>query len=512
MSSDESFLWTSASNSNSDSDDGSTSRKFSEMKSEIKEDFVKNEVGEKYKKIKNKAVNENFIKDEHRSDIDLKIVKNENSKGGIGNKVLFNDSYLNLRVKEEHSSCFDDSDIPVKNKNKKKKRKQSLVELNNDDRFLDLSNNEDKITIEETDNTRSYSNRDDPHSATEDSNYVKHKKKKKKRRSSGVNCNDSNISEITCNNFSDLKCIDENNSISENHFESNGGNVDELESTVRNLSKVSDRIQFEEDLDFNKSNDFNGSVIEANVNQKQIRRYLKKHTNLQPISPKTKLKDSTITDSDDVWLVKCPQDVDIMHLKDIPLSLSNKTKLKVGGKVYEYMVDNNNLRLPILTFHHQNEPLIKNLRTNGCIHLKNKVPKVHIPDNEIMINDQTNFIPLPDTKCRHPLFGIHYKKLIKVPVEIAKRLHTDQELNSLAVQDNITVKKKKQKKNKRSLENSGEFQEPIKLEREVSKKIKKRKLSSGTNSPIKSKRVKYDPDSTQTWDSEKAIEENLFNF
>ncbi|XP_045521341.1 uncharacterized protein LOC123712354 isoform X1 [Pieris brassicae] len=500
MSSDESFLWTSASNSNSDSDDSSTSKKFSEMQ----EDFVKNEVDEKYKKIKNKVVNGNFIKDEHTSEVDLKIVKNEYSKGSIGNEVLFNDSYLNLRVKEEQSSCFDDSDIPVKKKKKNKKRKHSLLELNNDDRLLDVSNNEDIITTEETVNTRSCTNRDDPITATEDSNYVKHKKKKKKRRSSGEDCNNSNISEITYNNFSDPKCIDENNSISENHFESNGGNVDKLESSVRNLSKVSDRIQFEEDLDFNKS------VVEANFNQKQIRRYLKNHTNLLPISPKTKL-DSTITDTDDVWLVKCPQDVDIMHLKDITLGLSNKTKLKLGGKVYEYMVDQNNLRLPILTFHNQSKPVIKNLITNGCIYLKNKVPKVHIPNNEVMVNDQTNFIVLPDTKCRHPLFGIHYKKCIKVPVEIAKRLHTDQEQNSLPVQDNIKEKKKKQKIYKRSLI-SDEFQEPIKLEQEVSKKKKKRKLSSGTNSPVKSKRVKYDPDSTQTWDSEKAIEENLFNF
>ncbi|XP_022128166.2 uncharacterized protein LOC111002320 isoform X1 [Pieris rapae] len=500
MSSDESFLWTSASNS-SDSDDGSISRKFSEMNKSL----VKNEVEEKYKIFKNKAVNGNIIKDELTSDIDMKIVKNECSKGSIGDKVLFNDSYLNLRVKEEQTSCFDDSDIPVKKK-KNKKRKHSHVDLNNDDRFLDVSNNEDKIIIEETLNT----NRDDPISATEDSSYVKHKKKKKKRRSSGVECNNSNISEISCNNFSNLKCIDKNNSVSEDNFESNGGNVDELESSVRNISKVSDRIQFEEDLDFNKSNEFNKSVVVANLNQKQIRRYLKKHNNLQPISPKTKLE-SIITDTDDVWLVRCPQDVDIMHLKDIPLSLSNKAKLKVGGKVYEYMVDNNNLRLPILTFHNQNEPVIKNLTTNGCIHLRNKVPKVHIPDSEMMVNDQTNFIPLPDTKCRHPLFGIHYKKMIKVPVEISKRLHTGQELNSLALQDNKD-KKKKQKTYKKSIENTGDFQEPIKLEQETSKKKKKRKLSSGTNSPIKSKRVKYDPDSTQTWDSEKAIEENLFNF
>ncbi|XP_022128167.2 uncharacterized protein LOC111002320 isoform X2 [Pieris rapae] len=467
--------------------------------------LVKNEVEEKYKIFKNKAVNGNIIKDELTSDIDMKIVKNECSKGSIGDKVLFNDSYLNLRVKEEQTSCFDDSDIPVKKK-KNKKRKHSHVDLNNDDRFLDVSNNEDKIIIEETLNT----NRDDPISATEDSSYVKHKKKKKKRRSSGVECNNSNISEISCNNFSNLKCIDKNNSVSEDNFESNGGNVDELESSVRNISKVSDRIQFEEDLDFNKSNEFNKSVVVANLNQKQIRRYLKKHNNLQPISPKTKLE-SIITDTDDVWLVRCPQDVDIMHLKDIPLSLSNKAKLKVGGKVYEYMVDNNNLRLPILTFHNQNEPVIKNLTTNGCIHLRNKVPKVHIPDSEMMVNDQTNFIPLPDTKCRHPLFGIHYKKMIKVPVEISKRLHTGQELNSLALQDNKD-KKKKQKTYKKSIENTGDFQEPIKLEQETSKKKKKRKLSSGTNSPIKSKRVKYDPDSTQTWDSEKAIEENLFNF
>lgn len=494
-----------------------------EMKTELTDGNVK-------KKIKNKSVNEtvkdedsnkNSIKEEPVSDVDTKIVKYEHDKTPYFHDEDCNDSYLNLMVKEEQLSCFDVSDMQTKKKKKKKKRKDSITNSEQIDESSpdlscsqneDLSNNvtiEDKITTKEIVITKSYTNSGNLTSATEDGYHVK---KKKKCKSFVRDCYKTEIADDNFND-SNMECVDENNVIDKSNFD-NGSNdeieISEISKENQNLSIVSDRIQFEEDL--NRSHVYTEATNEnAKKKQKKVRHYLKKNTNLQPLSSKTKF-DSIITDNDDVWLLKCPHDIDIMQFKGSTLSLSNKKKLKIDGKVFEQVVESSDQRLPILTFNNQSKPIIKTLKSNGCITLRNKVPKIHISHNEINDNDQTNFIPLPDTKCRHPLFGVHYKKLVKVPSQIAKRLHIDIE-TSAAEPTPIREKKKKLKNDKKYLEHCVELEDQIKMGKEASnKKMKKRKFSSGTSSPIKAKKVKYDPDSVQTWDSEQAIEENLFNF
>lgn len=274
------------------------------------------------------------------------------------------------------------------------------------------------------------------------------------------------------------------------------------------ISKISDRIRFE-DEDTSEFNDDNQHFKNNNIIfSAQFQKYLKANTHLKKILPSPQ-SDSIISEDDEVWVIKCPSEIDVKNFKGSSLILDTKCKLKVDSQTFVGFNESSVNNMTFLTLD-QRKPVIKNITLNGLIHLHKRIPKPHFVLDNNMINNQTNFIPLPETKCRHPLFGINYRSAIKVPKHVAERLNGI-ELESSP--SDVNDKTKKNKRKRKIKNNLSDCEPEPKTEPEIRQKKKKRKRSRDSATPPKSaKRRKHDPDSAETWESEKGIEQQLFNF
>ncbi|XP_038210629.1 uncharacterized protein PFB0765w-like [Zerene cesonia] len=560
-SSDESFAWTNASNDNSDSNDDNVNtlkvidkmkyNKINQCEGKFnstylsEEDIVEKNQSKKAKKRKKSIENNSespkkkHIKIEQQSDVDEKITKTkikhefDNNRAGDSD-TSFNDTYLNLCVKEEQAS----DNIKTKKAKKSKKKKLSVnsnTEHDEVDKKYEIEEDsrqsfiiEDKITVEETVVSKPINNNSE---YLNEESCIKPKKKKKKHKQSI--CENNDISEIqtSVNNYTDSnEELDHNNHNSgqaDHSIVENGSADDSIENSqkLKNSKKnrkISDRIKFEDDttdVEYNNHND--STIIEENriVPSKQMKRYIIENPNLQKLNIKISNKNFVVTETDEVWLFKCPRDIDITHLSGIKLDVSSKSKVKIDGKNYDTIVDDNISRLPILSYTSENRVIIRNVKLNGSLSLKKRLPKTNPLGKEMMADDHISYIPLPETKCRHPLFGVHYKKSIKIPAEITKRLKENSETHDDI--DEVRKKKKKYKKEKRLVQEEVDIEPPEALKVEADtfivhkkKKANKRKFSEvDESSPPKKKRLKHNPEaSAETWESEQAIEETLFNF
>ncbi|CAK1552430.1 unnamed protein product [Leptosia nina] len=518
---DDSFVWGSASDDSKSMSDNENMKRESPVKMEVdeldteqsfsKKDLDKSKKSKKKKNNKDIKCLDNFVKEESESD-SKHTIKTE-TKGILSpNKIdTYDESYLNLRIKEEESTIVENG---KRKKNKKKRRSEretsdtdiTIKSPKIDEMDVDSVNlsKEDKVKDNET------SKMNAPINFESDENIRHHKPKKKKKRKASYS-EDCSIAEnsqndITHSSDAEIKVL-ENGYASDKQSHNNTKHSNQS----CNVTNISTTLHFEEDvssIDLNHSTEYTES---EKVNSKQIRKYLKNNPYLQPVSSKSK-PDSIITNNDDIWLLKCPRDIDILNLKGVCVKMNDKTKLKIDGKAYLSTIESSLCQLSVMTFYNKTESVIKSIKANGCIVIKNKVPRLHIPENETMVNNQRNFIPLPETKCRHPLFGVNYKKSIKLPTDIVQRLHNDACYNE---EDNVTPVTKKKKKHKKNKHQSQEqsLVEEIKTEEVLpSKKKKKRKHSESIDdTPVKAKRMKHNPEAP-TWDSEKAIAETLFNF
>ncbi|GBP19763.1 hypothetical protein EVAR_8923_1 [Eumeta japonica] len=141
--------------------------------------------------------------------------------------------------------------------------------------------------------------------------------------------------------------------------------------------------------------------------------------------------------------------------------------------------------------------IVKNCVPKGIVRLRNRIPKPHFVQDS-NVDNIPGSIPLPETKLRHPLFGFDYKSYLKLPSYVTDKL---QNLGSSSSESYIGInRKKKKKKIKIEIE-----EQPVRIN-------KKRKMDddSDTNA-VKSKRKKHNISAEEMWESEKAIEENLFN-
>lgn len=280
-----------------------------------------------------------------------------------------------------------------------------------------------------------------------------------------------------------------------------------------NPARLLDRIRFEEDPDSDTD-----VIRENNDTSSFLKKFLQQNENLQPIS-KIFQNGSAITNDDEIWILKCPHDIDVQKLHNTDFQLDSKSKIKINGETYCGNLDENETKITVMTSN-KNNFIIKNIVANGTIHFRKRLPKPHVQEDNVMVNNQTDFIPLPETKCRHPLFGSNYKDAINVRV---RRPRADSAVTDLEV-STIHEKKKKKKKHKKDheIEPKVEIDKEMSLEKSpkienepdvLVKKAKKRKHTSNDESyKKKSKRIKLEPDSAEAWESEKAIEENLFNF
>lgn len=520
----------------------SKKRKHSELESSIVEE------------IKTKQ-----IKTEPESDLDIKP-KKKKSKTSISDSFLKDEEFLNLKVKEEQMS------IDLKPPKPKKKKKQRTNSENaeyssfseSQSQEIDNSQSENADIHLELSQQNEYSNfREEP----EDNERVKKKKKSKKKKEKDniedaiieekFNAEETIVEERIANVYESQSNIenklqkertDESMDESEGAYNDTKQNISrQLDNTShieeiqdkskikkkqnslfdnvavtdeiisangsitpsKPLRKITDRIKFENDtLDF--SND--EIEVKGSKHSAALRKYLKKNTHLNQIKVNHN-SGAVITEEDEVWVLKCPSEVDINSLKDTSLVLDTKCKLKANNQTYVGYIENYTPQVAILTLD-QNKPVIKNVPISGMIQFSKRIPKPHYME-ENSVNNQSNFIPLPETKSRHPLFGVHYKSAIKIPKHISDRLNG---LETELIPEDNEKRKKKKKKHKKETNGSEDEMKPEPEPEPVRKKRKLKHSNNDDTSPKLSKRLKHDPDSAEAWDSEKAIEQQLFNF
>lgn len=257
--------------------------------------------------------------------------------------------------------------------------------------------------------------------------------------------------------------------------------------------KLSDRIQFEDEEDLRPNNN---DSIDNNVWSSRFKCFIKSRSHLKSV-PQIQ-HECSITNDDEIWVLKCPREMDIMSLSNTDILLDNKAKIKIDGQTFIGSIDEEINRMAILSFEH-NKAVINNISSNGTVCFHKRIPKAHFIEENIIVNNQTNFIPLPDTKSRHPLFGSNYKRAMKIPTSIRARLKAV-DTEPVAA----SPKTKKKKKHKKEPGWGADAQGP---------RPSKRPPADLPQPPTKKqKRSKHDSLAAEAWDSEKAIEENLFNF
>lgn len=264
-------------------------------------------------------------------------------------------------------------------------------------------------------------------------------------------------------------------------------------------SKISDRIQFEDEVEMNGHVSDSSEITEC----KKLRRYLKSNPHLKPLT--IRKVNSFISKDDDVWILHCPHGLDITQLENSDITIDEKCKMKIDDQTFHGNLDTDFNRTTVLNYHKM-KPVIKNLAIQGTVHFRKKIPRPHYFEDNVMVNNQTNFIPLPDTKCRHPLFGPDYKRAIKIPAAVKARLRAIGHEELEEVQEVKSERKRKKKHKKEKIES-----DVVDFKAEVPRK-KRKHLHTDEEEPApkKSKKIKHDPD--KVWESEEAIKESLFDF
>ncbi|CAG5042523.1 unnamed protein product [Parnassius apollo] len=477
-----------------------------------------------------------------------------------GEPHIQDEEFLNLKVKEEQLSIEEQS--PKPKSKKKKKHKESIHES------LDTHCGQSETFTNSTSQCENSENISSAKEELQDTESNRIKKKKAKKKKEKIDSEDMIVEEkfsaeetiieervpnghIAGNNITDSQDKAKENYDNLNNtsilYESNEqslvdvnkdvisnidtskkrktkssllGNVTFNDETIissssisnkesQRTSKISDRIRFEDEDSIDVHSLDQSNKMSSITHSTQLQSYIKMNPYLKYISPNFH-SDFIISQDDEVWVLKCPHEIDIKNLKDTSILLDNKCKFKVGNQTYVGLVENSSNRIAILTVD-KNVPVIKNIPLSGTVHFHKRIPKAHFIEDNIMVNNQTNFIPLPEIKCRHPLFGTNYKHAIKLPKHIIQRL------NPSEVEPTPTSnekRKKKMKKNKKeNLSDNERESKPDPESLEVLHKKRKRKHSKdGETSPKLIKRLKHDLDSDENGESEKAIEKQLFSF
>ncbi|PZC76181.1 hypothetical protein B5X24_HaOG204925 [Helicoverpa armigera] len=429
----------------------------------------------------------------------------------------------NSHINSSSETCTDnialkqESDSEMSKSKKKKKKSKKRYDSDNDD----VQQNMD---IDESDNRKekTYSKHNETYTSAVDNDTLHNESDESGcDEISAIKCDDSHslhtISFINKSIDDEITEINHNSSLIPKLDKKSNPEPESNKTSVVNkrTQSISDRIRFEDDEDTNiESSQLVHDDSFYNKKPSKLKQFLKANPNLKLIT-ETFNNNKNLTQDDEIWILKCPKNINIVDFQDTTLNIFGKCKIKVGGQAYEGSAEEQSGTLSLLTMEHSSSK-IKNVPLSGIINMRKRIPKAHFQDDSIMINNQTNFIPLPDTKCRHPLFGSNYKKALKIPAAIAERLSVQQSEKSR------TEKKKKKNKKDKSLSEhvSPEEQSDVTMKPDpdnsltkLEKKKKKRKITDDEDPvPKKIKRVKHDPESAEAWESEKAIEENLFNF
>ncbi|KAG6465433.1 hypothetical protein O3G_MSEX015147 [Manduca sexta] len=413
--------------------------------------------------------------------------------------------YSMNNIKEEESntesqeiSCAGDNDetFSKKKKKKSKKRKHSICE-------------DDNVTPEDncSDGSTTYSQNNDTDTIIKKSPIKKEKSKHKQEIKKEYN---SSSDQLDLSSDHDSDKLHKQDNKRKSHENSVGNSSKNHEKVNKRMSKISDGLKCE---------DANNSLMDTSTINKvdmtksrKLKKFLKINENLKQISS-SEHNEWTLNSDDEIWAVRCPQNIDVHSFLGTKIKLDRKCKVKIDDQTLVGKMNSESTYLTVLSSEH-NDYVIKKLPLCGTLHLHTKVPKVLVPDN-IILNNENDFVPLPNTKKRHPLFGSNYKKAIKVPSAVAQKLN---ESFNDSISENITKKKKKKKhKNDYSMDIDNEQMEethesiPTDNTSFSSKKKNKKRKHDADNEHSSTKCVKHNADASAVWESEQAIEENLFN-
>lgn len=433
----------------------------------------------------------------------------------------YDETYLNMKVKLEETS------VVSSQKHKQKKRKHSSSVDSNSTTSICEVNHEHTHTLNqesEVDTTQPKSKKIKKLKKEDSSNNHKDEMyspdpnlslQDEKSRNNESNYNNSSVIENnTLQDSSDEESNDEISAIKcdDSHVIHAISFIDKgLEKSKSQTKRISDRIRFEDDND----STLNESSLEEDQHPSEYskkplisKKVLKNNPNLKQVLQSFKQNTQCINQNDEIWILKCPREINISDFTNTTLNIHGKCKVKLAGQIYEGSVEEEQSdALSLLALDH-NKLKIKTISLNGAITLRKRIPKAHFRDDNVMVNNQTNFIPLPETKCRHPLFGSDYKKSLKIPAAISERL------NMQANEENGKMEKRKKKKDNKNDNKASqidlqelsvfEMKSEPGLPAEVrEKKNKKRKLLDDEGpAKKKAKRVKTDPESAEAWESE----------
>ncbi|KAL4711552.1 hypothetical protein ACJJTC_018854 [Scirpophaga incertulas] len=296
------------------------------------------------------------------------------------------------------------------------------------------------------------------------------KKKNKKKKVNNIELDISRIESKKSENsyrdsFSELDALVKNEIMS-------GNEISTIEEEKSEISLVMTENN-------NLTNDNDKSHSENYESSKKIMRFIQYQKNLQQLSVCD--DKSVITSDDEIWLVKCPQEVVLDNFIDKTITLDNKCKLKIDGETFCGTIEDEIPKVTVMTSE-KKEFIIKNINTNGIITFKKRLPKPHFIENNVTVPNSLDFIPLPETKCRHPLLGSNYLQSIVIPESVQLQLNT---CNNEVSASCFRCKKRLRNANIQS-------RKTIQLKR--------------------GKKIKKEVDSSDVWGSEQAYAENLFNF
>lgn len=244
-------------------------------------------------------------------------------------------------------------------------------------------------------------------------------------------------------------------------------------------------------VSFNLSQSINNSVPDSSKNQLVLEQYLdKKEFTLVKEVGRCKL-----SEEDDVWLVQCPQNLDINSLAGLNFLQKDKNNFKIGNSSYECVASKNNNRDKLSLLLPPTEPngdyKMNAFELNGVFFIRERVHN----SNDIEVCEQpVEKVPFPSNlKKRHPLLGVQYKKVSKIPASVKEKLA------------NPVNNYKKLKKTKRIKEEEVEdVQMPDKTKRK--RKSPHLDLQESVEPPKKVKK-----ENASKWTSELSIEKSLFD-
>lgn len=250
-------------------------------------------------------------------------------------------------------------------------------------------------------------------------------------------------------------------------------------------------------VSFNLSRSLNTSVPDSSKNQLVLEQFLDR----KEFTLVTDVGRCKVSEEDDVWLVQCPQNLDINSLAGLNFLQKDKNNFKIGNSSYECVASKDNNRDKLSLLIPPTEPSgnykMNTLELNGVFFIRERVHNI----NDIEVCEQpAEKVPFPSNlKKRHPLLGVNYHKISKIPKYIREKLANP-------VNNYKKLKKAKKIKEEEIIEE--EIVEDVQLPGKTKRKGKSQHLNleESVEAPKKIKK-----ENANKWTSELSIEKSLFD-